>query len=58
MGQSFSPLSAATMGGKKRCGSTHRPAGHGFCPCRFQNKRPGREEKKSLVPQSGEEEER
>lgn len=44
--------------GKKRCGNTHRPAGHGFCPCRFQNKRPGREEKKSLVPQSGEEEER
>lgn len=45
-------------GEKKRCGNTHRPAGHGFCPCRFQNRRPGREEKKSLVPQSGEEEER
>lgn len=44
--------------GEKRCGNTHRPAGHGFCPCRFQNKRPGREEKKSLVPLSGEEEER
>lgn len=26
--------------------NTHHPAGHGFCPCRFQSKRPVREEKK------------